>query len=305
MSTLRHLASDRIERLSGEHSIGRSRSNRLVLADRRASSRHAMLRWIDGAWQVADLGSHNGTFVDGRKLEPGERVVITAGTRVSFGCPDEPWTLEADVAPVLHALGDDGTLVEASEDLLTLPDAEHPTHLVYVDTNGLWVVETEDGIVPLPRGEPLESGGILWTVALPCTDGLTTTTTAAHTRPLELGLASMTFQVSRDEENVRILLSEGPQSLELPHRAYHYLLLTLARARLEDAALAPAERGWRYRDDLSRGLRIPSEQFNVTIYRARQGFQRLGIAGAQGLIERRRGSGQIRLGPARLQVSTA
>lgn len=34
------------------------------------SGRHGELRCLDGQWQIRDLGSHNGTFVNGMKLTP-------------------------------------------------------------------------------------------------------------------------------------------------------------------------------------------------------------------------------------------
>ncbi|MFB7677617.1 FHA domain-containing protein [Kitasatospora purpeofusca] len=38
------------------------------------SRHHARLRWIDGALYVEDLGSTNGTFVDGRRIEEPTRI---------------------------------------------------------------------------------------------------------------------------------------------------------------------------------------------------------------------------------------
>lgn len=34
------------------------------------SGRHGELRCVDGQWQIRDLGSHNGTFLNGVKLSP-------------------------------------------------------------------------------------------------------------------------------------------------------------------------------------------------------------------------------------------
>ena len=48
--------------------IGRSPSCTLVLDDSYASSRHARVFPKDGAWWLEDLGSTNGTMMDGRPV---------------------------------------------------------------------------------------------------------------------------------------------------------------------------------------------------------------------------------------------
>jgi ABC-type multidrug transport system ATPase subunit len=50
--------------------IGRSQDSDLVLDDPLVSRHHAELRRLpDGLWQLADLGSFNGTFVNGRRVD--------------------------------------------------------------------------------------------------------------------------------------------------------------------------------------------------------------------------------------------
>lgn len=50
---------------------------------------------------------------------------------------------------------------------------------------------------------------------------------------------------------------------------------------------------------------MPGPQFNMAVFRARQQFREAGLPGADELIERRRGSGQIRLGVAAIEVVKA
>jgi hypothetical protein len=53
------------------------------------SRRHAVLRRLaDGAYAIEDLGSTNGTEVNGRPLAPGETVALADGDRVHLGA----WT---------------------------------------------------------------------------------------------------------------------------------------------------------------------------------------------------------------------
>jgi hypothetical protein len=65
--------------------LGRMQECDIVLPDKGASRRHAQLRRKNGAWSVTDLGSTNGTRLNGqtvqtRELHDGDR--ITIGTTV-------------------------------------------------------------------------------------------------------------------------------------------------------------------------------------------------------------------------------
>jgi len=69
--------------------MGRSRSCELTLDTGQASRRHAAVRFADGRFRVRDLGSTNGTFLNGdslgaeRVLRPGDCIEI-GGTNVAF-----------------------------------------------------------------------------------------------------------------------------------------------------------------------------------------------------------------------------
>ena len=63
--------------------IGRGSGCDCVLADDSVSRRHARLRQADDAWLLADLGSTNGTRLNGWRV--GQEVEVRAGDRVAFG----------------------------------------------------------------------------------------------------------------------------------------------------------------------------------------------------------------------------
>ena len=63
--------------------IGRAEYNDIVLAEESVSTQHAKLQRRDGVWILVDLGSTNGTFVDGEKLS-GE-MPVAPGSTIRFG----------------------------------------------------------------------------------------------------------------------------------------------------------------------------------------------------------------------------
>jgi type VI secretion system FHA domain protein len=67
--------------------IGRATENDIALPDseKRVSSKHARLDRQGTTLQITDLGSTNGTFVNGRKLEPNSGVDLKDGDRISIG----------------------------------------------------------------------------------------------------------------------------------------------------------------------------------------------------------------------------
>ncbi|WP_405851566.1 FHA domain-containing protein [Streptomyces sp. NBC_00090] len=67
--------------------IGRDPTSDIVLSDARASWHHALLRAVNGHWDLTDEDSTNGTFADGLRLA-GSRPV-GPGTVVRFGHPTD------------------------------------------------------------------------------------------------------------------------------------------------------------------------------------------------------------------------
>ena len=301
MPLLRNETNQATRRLSSETTVGRSRSCVLRLEDPRASSLHAVLAWTGSAWELRDLGSRNGTWVDGRRMESGERSLLESGVKLGFGGQDQVWTLLADDAPVVGAQSQDGDWVEAESELLALPSQESPEVVVYADERGDWVLERGYDSQLVESGFQVQAGGKLWALDLP--QHLAPTAAAApESTSMSFSELSIAFKVSSDEENVLLDLQWKGHLRQIPHRAQNYLLLTLARARQRDEDLESTERGWCYRDDLIRGLRIPENQFNVAVFRARQHLSRAGVIGAKAVVERRRGSTQLRLGTDRFEI---
>jgi pSer/pThr/pTyr-binding forkhead associated (FHA) protein len=62
--------------------IGRHSTNDVMLVDRMVSKRHAVVGRIKGRTVVKDLGSRNGTFVNGEKVE---KAILVSGDRLKIG----------------------------------------------------------------------------------------------------------------------------------------------------------------------------------------------------------------------------
>jgi pSer/pThr/pTyr-binding forkhead associated (FHA) protein len=62
--------------------IGRQSTNDIPLPDRTVSKRHAVIGRVRGQAVVKDLGSRNGTFVNGQKLE---KAILASGDRLKVG----------------------------------------------------------------------------------------------------------------------------------------------------------------------------------------------------------------------------
>lgn len=65
--------------------IGRVDDNTIEIADISVSSRHAQLSLDDGDYLLRDLGSTNGTRVNGRELPEGEDFKLGDGDSIVFG----------------------------------------------------------------------------------------------------------------------------------------------------------------------------------------------------------------------------
>ncbi|MEW6084709.1 MAG: FHA domain-containing protein [Chloroflexota bacterium] len=95
--------------------IGRDSSNEITINDAEVSRRHARLTFQGGKFVLEDLGSTNGTFVNGQRLA-GPRV-LKAGEVVSFG---------EQIVLVFEATTFDPAATVASPRAAAVPSASRP-----------------------------------------------------------------------------------------------------------------------------------------------------------------------------------
>jgi hypothetical protein len=76
----------------GGATIGRGRASDIVLDDPNVSRQHAEIRPRGGSWVITDLGSTNGSELNGRRLEGSE--VLRSGDEIELGASMMTFTLE-------------------------------------------------------------------------------------------------------------------------------------------------------------------------------------------------------------------
>jgi hypothetical protein len=308
MAILRHTRTGALSVLETEHLVGRSGRASLHIDQSYVSGQHATLRWVQSGWELKDLGSRNGSFVDDAPIKPGQSFWLSRGNRISFGSAEQTWELIDDSPPEVMVVPLDGPCepLFAEGDILALPSADDPKAMVFRASDGAWCLEREDEIVPLSSNELFEAFGRhfrfscpdlvveTWTQEWP--DGAATATARLH----------LLFRASRDEEYVEIEANLGKRSENLGSRCHNYLLLLLARRRMGDVArdLPDTACGWVYQDELVDSLRISPERLNIDIFRIRKQFASLGVSDPANIVERRPRTKQLRIGVASLSVCT-
>jgi DNA-binding NtrC family response regulator len=141
--------------------LGRAASNQVALSDVGVSRTHAEIRYEDGGWVVRDLGSSNGTWVDGvrvatTRLRAGATIELgDTAFRFSEPVPDVPVTdrlvlmgrsdlLRALELPTLAAAAKAMTVRSVPEGGVLQRQAMPLEGIIFVQRGALRVVEVND-----------------------------------------------------------------------------------------------------------------------------------------------------------------
>lgn len=291
--------------LRSTHLVGRSPRADLQLEERSISGEHASIRWNGRSWIVRDLGSRNGTWVDGERLPTGGDAVLRQGAAVGFGALQDAYVLTDAAPPRVRALDlASREPVFGGGDLLALPSEEEPLLVILPDRDQGWVLEDGEASRPVSDGEIVALGDRRWQLFLP--EAITRTWDASQAATPALEDCRLAFRVSLDEEHVELSVESQGTRHDLDTRAHHYLLLTLARQRQADDQADPplpeTARGWVHQDELRKMLGYSASGLHVAIFRARREFESLGVRSATEIVERRRQAQQVRLGIATVTI---
>lgn len=302
MAELQQLESGRRCYLLAEHLVGRSPHCDLHIQADYISGQHAAIRWTGQTWELKDLGSRNGTTLNGAVLEPGRAYPLEKDSIMTFGRESQRWGLSDASAPALMALPiGPGAPVFLEGDMLIVPGGDSPEVVVLRGPRGEWQVESADGLTQIEDGDTFDAGGVTWRF---CCPAVIAPTSSLEPRP-SVRDARLRFSVSLDEEHVELGLECQKRTLALGTRSHNYLLLTLARRRLADKAdgFLDSVCGWIYQEDLLKDLSTTHLQLNVDICRIRKHFAALGLKEAAAIVERRPRTKQLRIGVADLVVT--
>ena len=140
--------------------IGRSKENNIVLKNIKASRRHARIERIGATYQITDLGSGNGTKVNGKKID---FQALNKGDEIAIG--DARLTLKAiDDGPDAMDVDDDIKISDDTDDKLDLVDEpESDTEKIEwseaeTEVQAPAVKKPTPGAKPAPKGLPGKPG---------------------------------------------------------------------------------------------------------------------------------------------------
>lgn len=287
--------------LAARHLFGRSRSMHTTVRSVDVSGQHAALVWTGTHWSLRDLGSRNGTSLDGKPLPPGRDHAITVGQTFHLGSSNISFTF-ADASEPGPVARQGEQFMEGEGGILALPSADNPQVLIVPHPVEGWMAMTDGAYQPIEDGQSVTADGTDWVISLP----ETIESTAERTASTSVADSGLRFRVSSDEEYVEMTVVTPKGEHRCKPRAHHYVLLTLARARLQDAAdgIPESEQGWLYTADLEKMLRASANQIYISIHRGRKELDKLDVLGADRLVERRSTTRQVRMGISSLDVTT-
>jgi hypothetical protein len=301
MARFRHVTTGVPHYLDPESLLGRAQASTLVCDAPSVSLHHAAVRWgASGRWEIEDLNSRNGTFLNGQRLRPGAVTPLRPGATVALGTLDNGFEFDDASRPtvMLAPLRGGEPIWLLREKILALPSAESPTYTLFSHPNGAWLLEGPNETRPLQHGDIVVIQQMRWRFSSP-RDVSPTVTAPASTRLGYVRDLRIILKVSADEERVHLSLVSDEHTHDLGCKACHYLLLTLARCRLGQG-LPEATRvdplGWIEVGELGEMLRMSEQRLNVDVFRLRRMFADLGVLDANNIIERRSHPRSVRLG---------
>ena len=174
-----------------------------------------------------------------------------------------------------------------------LPCEDNPEiALFYVPSKDQWykefLIDTDGSAYPVANSDLLFFADQKWQLKL---TPLTENTVLMAKAKLSVEDIKYRFNLSLDEENTELTIVTNEAKLSLGNKAHHYLTLSLARHRDEDAknGIDADNQGWRLPETLTKELGCDITLFNTHVCRAKQQFRDMldGACDGDELIERK------------------
>lgn len=247
--------------------IGRARDCDVVVNHAAASRLHAALAWLGNGWEIQDLGSNNGTFVDGTRVPRGTGVPLGHGATLGFGTPEAMMCLEDASGPQPFARAGEGAWVSGEAGSLELPDPSEEGAVVWQRPSGDWVLEAGSGVRVVVDGEVVTIGGRAYQLILPAHVDLPDTLADGQARGTTEGPPALEFDRGQYLPEARCIASGAGR-----------VTLSPLEAKLLDYLAAQAGRAASHREILSAvwGYReaVESRTLYVTVDRLRRKIER-------------------------------
>lgn len=286
--------------LSACHCFGRSPTNVDTVINAQEVSRiHAVIEWSNGQWLIRDL-SNNGTWVNKQKLVKDSSHKLEVGDKIFFASGESHGFLVKDLSPpqnMLLPVGQPSEQPSQSPIILSdcnmLPSDDNPeVALFYVPSKDQWykefLVDADGSAYPVMNEDLLFFAHQNWQVRL---NPLTENTVLMAKPKLLADQIKYRFNLSLDEESTELTISTNEEKISLASKAHHYLTLSLARHRDEDAknGIDEDNQGWRLPEVLIKELGYEITLFNTHVCRAKQQFRDAlgGACDGDELIERK------------------
>lgn len=302
MARLRKVGADDCVVLESWHRVGTERSSQLRCTDRHSSRVHAHISWNGRYWELRDLNSTNGTYVDGVRITKEVDVPLIAGQLLRFGATStETWEV-VDVDPPLAGARRGDRVIWGTIDFLALPDEETAKVVIRREPDESWIREGASGEEAVADGELVEVDGETWQLSLPIWPAGTLPGTLPISQSITDAALIFTSEGRGAEVSLVVLVGTARHSFE--PRKHWEMLMELAKRRLADQerGLPAAECGWMTTQEMSDWLGIPKDLVLLHAHHCRQALKKAGIIDYHDVISRRTVARKMRIGTANLTV---
>ena len=270
MAVMQNLSSQDTEVLMCSHLFGRDTARVTTSLHGSSVSRiHAAINWQNGHWFFNDY-SKNGTIVNGKLIQK-SGLKVSSGDVFKFG-PDENnhWQITDDSPPLSYLISADNAIINLSADrknALPWPGVS----LEFQYDSGWWLEDNCQRKM-LKAGERILRADESWTFVENEVISETIDDQA------ELSSAFFRFDLSPDEEHIKLSLTVRGVEMDLGERAHNYLCLSLARKRVDDIqqGFQKEDQGWINTEDLLRDLSMELQRevdeyyLNLHVHRFRK-----------------------------------